>query len=120
MPRIVVRRNSNQGGPDGARGSARVSAEGAAKGLRRRSSRLSRVSDDSAVGLTTQLPTSSRTRGLRGSKSFAESQVSQQLNSEALILTPIVAMVSGGSLLKHLETTQKQQQPQNFSTMRRS
>ena len=54
----------------------RVSAEDAAKGLRRRSSRLSRVSDDSALGLTSQLPLSSRAHRLRGSKSFAEDQVS--------------------------------------------
>ena len=81
MPRIVVKRNSYAGRPGSRDGSvakgagARLSSEGAIKGLRRRSSRPSRVSDDSALGLMSQLPVSSHGNALRGSKSFAEEQV---------------------------------------------
>lgn len=81
MPRIVVRRSTTPSARNTAEAYpssiAAMSTEGA-RGLRRRSSRASRVSDDSKLGLGTgsgSLPVSVGAAGLRGSKSFAEDQV---------------------------------------------
>ena len=91
MPRIVVRRNSapsRKGSADGALSAGtgmRTSTEGAGMGLRRRSSRISRVSDDSAVGLSTHLPTSTGGWNLRQSKSVAEDQVGLQASAVSCV-----------------------------------
>ena len=72
MPTIVVRRSGASRGPSAEGGTS--AGRNPADGLRRRSSRPSRVSDDSALGLT-RLPLSTPAHDLRASKSLADSQV---------------------------------------------